>query len=294
MKIRISLLLFSFSVWCLSANMQVAAQELPAYAMYSADGTPIDFGEAVTSMAESDVVLFGEFHDNAMVHWLKLRTAKALHEKSDLVLGGEMFESDGQLLLDEYLAGLMTDKVFEDQARLWPNYKTDYKPLVEFAAANRLPFIATNVPRRYASLTAKAGLDTLETLGAASKVLLPGLPIAFSMDTPGYEEMIEMMGGGHRMGFKAENFVRAQALKDAAMAENILRYKKPDSVFLHFNGDFHSANYGGIYWFLKNADPDIKITVVKIFSVENIDFNDEWAGSGDVILAIPADFTSTH
>jgi len=294
MKFRFSFLAICIAIMCLSAKSKVAAQALPAYAMYNSEGAPIDFGRAVDLMAESDVVLFGEFHDNALVHWLQLRTAKALSEKKSLVMGGEMFESDNQLLLDEYLSGLMTGKVFEDQARLWPNYKTDYKPLVNFAAENGIPFIATNVPRRYASLVAREGLDTLETLGAASKVLMPELPIAFSMETPGYEEMIEMMGGGHRMGFKAENFVRAQALKDAAMAENILRNRQPESVFLHFNGDFHSADYGGIYWYLTNTNPEIKVTTIKIFSEENINFQDDWVDSGDIILTVPADFTSTH
>lgn len=281
----------------LSANFDAASQAAftdKVYRIYSADGVELTFAEAVDKMAAYDVVLFGEYHDNALIHWLQLKTAQALTARGELVMGGEMFETDGQLLLDEYLMGLVTDKAFEEQARLWPNYKTDYKPLVDFAKANGIPFIATNVPRRYASLVAKHGLDTLTHLPKASQVLMPTLPIAFTLETPGYEEMLGMMGGGHRMNFDPERFVQAQALKDATMADNIGRHAGAGKTFLHFNGDFHSADYGGIFWYLKNGFPDLKVTSVKVWSENLPEFQEEWKGSGDLIIVVPADFTKTH
>lgn len=288
-SLRTAAVIFTISL----STSALTAQELQVYALYDKTGGTLSFAEATDRMAEADVVLFGEFHDHALIHWIQLRTATALSEKTQLAMGGEMFESDNQLLLDEYLAGLMTDKVFEDQARLWPNYKTDYKPLVEFAKANGISLAATNVPRRYASLTAREGLDTLQHLPAASKVLLPALPIPFSEETPGYSAMMDMMSG-HGARFKAENFVHAQALKDAAMAEGIIRNLPEDGTFLHFNGDFHSADYGGIYWYLKQSDPDLNVVTVKIFSEATQEFREEWKDTGDIILAVPADFTKTH
>lgn len=263
------------------------------YRLYDKAGKQLTFAEAVEAMAAHDVVLFGEHHDHALIHWLQLRTAKALHARGGLVLGGEMWESDGQLLLDEYLMGLMNDKTFEDQARLWPNYKTDYKPIMAFAKAEGLRVIATNVPRRYASLVSREGLDTLNRLPMASQLFLPKLPMAFSMETPGYEEMLGMMGG-HGMNFKAEYFVQAQALKDAVMAANILRHVKPGSTFLHLNGDFHSAKYGGIYWYIKNQNPNLKTFVIKIFSENSLEFQADWGAEGDLILVVADDFTRTH
>lgn len=82
-------------------------------------------------------------------------------EKDNLILGAEMFESDNQVILNEYLAGLISQSSFENEARLWPNYKTDYKPLVEFAKTNKLQFVASNVPRRYASLVNSKGFEDL-------------------------------------------------------------------------------------------------------------------------------------
>ncbi len=297
MRIPSILSILLITILGLSANVAVRAQASfteKVYAIYTAEGEEITFAEAVSRMTENNVVLFGEFHDHALIHWLQLKTAEALSENTELVMGGEMFETDGQLLLDEYLMDLVTDKVFEDQARLWPNYKTDYKPLLDFAKANDIAFIATNVPRRYASLVARHGLDTLASLPKASQVLLPELPITFSLETPGYEEMLGMMGGGHRMNFDPEHFVQAQALKDATMAENIGRHATGEKTFLHFNGDFHSADYGGIYWYLQQGYPDLKVTSIKVWSENSPEFQADWKGSGDLIFVVPADFTKTH
>ena len=50
---------------------------------------------------------------------------------------------------------------FREEAKLWPNYNTDYAPILEFAKKNELDFIATNIPRRYASMVARNGRRTV-------------------------------------------------------------------------------------------------------------------------------------
>ncbi len=279
----------------LSANSQSAVSEPVVYKMYNSDGTNADFTEAINRMASADVVLFGELHDHPVIHWLQLRTAEALAHKITLVMGGEMWETDNQVMLDEYISGRVNDKRFEADARLWPNYKTDYKPLLKLAKEQKIPFIATNVPRRYAGFVSQYGLDTLTSFSAESKAYFAPLPIAFNMDIPGYSEMMEMMhGGGMGTGIDPQNFVKAQALKDATMAERILKNRKKGGAFLHFNGDYHSANYGGIYWYLKNADKKLNVYTVKVYSEANVSFSQEWKNSGDLIIVVPDDFTRTH
>ncbi len=208
-------------------------------------------------------------------------------------MGAEFFERDNQLLIDEYQAGLLTDSRFEEEARLWPNYVTDYKPLLKLANDSGITFIATNIPRRYAALVAKQGADSLQYLSAEAKKLIPSLPLKFSLETPGYSGLLEMMGG-HGMGMKAENFAKAQAIKDATMAESILKNLEKDKIFLHFNGDFHSAYYGGIYWYLKQERPKLAIATLKVFTAPQPGFSPGYAGSGDIILVVVDDFTKTH
>lgn len=268
--------------------------ELDPLAFYDSTGHGLTFGEVVDRMVSEEVVLFGEQHDHALVHWVQLQTAKALSERGNLALGGEFFETDNQVLIDEFLAGYVEAKRFAAEAKLWVNYKTDYAPILELARDSSLRFTATNVPRRYASFVAKYGLDTLAALPQESKVFLPPLPVPFDMETPGYSEMLTMMGGGHGQGDNVENIVKAQALKDYAMAVGILQNLPESGVFFHINGDFHSADYGGIYWYLHYLRPQTKILTVKVFASDSPGFDEEWRGSGDIILRVPADFTRTH
>jgi len=282
------LLFFSIS----ASALLPAQDELKAFQFYQ-DAKRVTFGEAVNSMADSDVILFGEFHDHAMVHWLQLKTAQALMENGNLIMGGEFFETDDRLLLDELLGGITPMKKFEAEAKLWPNFKTDYAPLLQLAIDSQITFIATNVPRRYASFVARNGVDTLESFSEEAKDLLPPLPMPFSMETPGYQEVYDMMGGGH--GMKPENFVLAQALKDYTMAYNIGENADRSKTFLHINGDFHSKDFGGIYWYLNELYPKLKVISIKVVQANDMESikPDELSG-GDIILAIPDDFTRTH
>ena len=138
----------------------------PAWMLFNEKGKKVKYDKMLGQVKDADIVLFGELHNNAIAHWLQLELTKDLYnlKDSNLVLGAEMFETDNQLILDEYVGGLISQTRFEAEARLWNNYKTDYKPLVEFARKNNLRFVATNVPRRYASLVNSKGFEGLEEL----------------------------------------------------------------------------------------------------------------------------------
>jgi len=269
--------------------------ELRPFAFYDSSGSELSYNSALNMALSADVVLFGELHNSSVIHWIQLRLTKSLYQKNNqIALGGEFFERDNQLVINEYLSGLYDDRKLESETKAWPNFETDYLPILEFAKQNGIPFYATNVPRRYASIVAKKGVDTLRSFDKTTKELFANIPFDFSLDIPGYSDMMEMMGG-HADPSSSENFVKAQAIKDATMAETISNnLPKKGGVFLHFNGDFHSANYGGIYWYLKNENSKLNILTIKVFSSDELEFNDDWKGSGDIILVVPDDFTKTH
>ena len=131
------------------------AQDKKAYQLFDKKGRKVSFEKVVKAGLKAEVVLFGEFHDNPICHWLELELTKEIAAKKAIVLGAEMIEADNQMQLNQYLAGKINQKQLDSTARLWPNYKTDYKPLVDLAKAKRIKFIATNIPRRYASLVHK-------------------------------------------------------------------------------------------------------------------------------------------
>ncbi|KYH07995.1 iron-regulated protein [Chryseobacterium cucumeris] len=272
------------------------AQDLKAYQFYDKKGKEVKTEKLVKELADYDVVFFGENHNSSINHWLQLKITEALFVKKNgqLILGAEMFERDNQAQLDQYLNGKFDAKTLKDSARLWNNYATDYKPLVDFAKDKKLNFIATNIPRRYASQTAKEGLESLNKLSEKEKAYIARLPIKVTLDTPGYPEMKKMMGD-HAEGTKVMNFISAQATKDATMAESILKSYQAGKIFIHYNGNYHSKEFGGIYWYIKQKNPNLKMAVISVFESDDPELK---VPAKDYIptdfnLIIPADMTKT-
>ena len=235
----------------------------PAYALFAAAGQPAAYRELLRAALLADVVLCGEQHGNAVCHWLERELAADLFAEipGRLVLGAEMIETDDQLKLDEFLAGTIRAQDFRAEAKVWKNHD-DYQPLLDFAQAHKIPFVASNVPRRYAALVARDGLSALDRLSNAAKQLIAPLPLTVDLKLPGYQGLIAMAGGGQHGGVKGENLARAQAVKDATMAWSILKAHRPGQVFLHFNGTYHSERHEGIVWYLRHAKPDLKVVTV--------------------------------
>lgn len=273
------------------------AQNYKAYQFYDQKGKEIKTDKLVRELAKYDVVFFGENHNNSINHWLQLKITEALYKKKNgqLILGAEMFERDNQTQLNQYVEGKIDAKTLKDSARLWNNFSTDYKPLVDFAKNKKLKFIATNIPRRYASQTAKEGIESLNALPEKDKVYMAELPIKVTLETPGYPEMKTMMGE-HADGTKVMNFISAQAIKDATMAESILKNYESGKTFIHYNGNFHSKEFGGIYWYIRQKNPNLKMAVISVFESENPELKvpeKEYIPT-NFNLIIPADMTKTY
>jgi len=258
------------------------AQTKPAYELFDSNGKKVSHKKMMKALLSADVVLFGELHNNPIAHWLQLSVATELHPKRDLVLGAEMVEADNQTVLNSYLKGDIDAKALDTLARMWNNYVTDYAPLVDFAKANNRAFIATNVPRKYASLVYKKGFEVLDTLASNERQWIAPLPIAYNAELPGYKNMVAMMGG-----HGGANMPKAQALKDATMAHFILKNYAKGQLFLHFNGAYHSDNYEGILWYLKQAQPALNYITISTVAQENVaQLLDENKGKADYTICV--------
>jgi hypothetical protein len=93
-----------------------------------------------------------------------------------VALSLEMFERDVQGIVDEYLAGLITEEQFKASARAWDHYAADYRPMVELAKSAGIPVIAANAPRRYVNRVSRLGRDALDALPPSARQFLPPLP----------------------------------------------------------------------------------------------------------------------
>lgn len=279
-----------YALICLFIFNGAFAQKKAAYVIYNSKGKKVSYSKMLKTLAKQDIVMFGELHNNAIAHWLELEVTKDLDTKRNLVLGAEMYEADNQDALNSYLSGDYTYKQLDSAARLWNNNKTDYAPLVDYAKENKLKFIATNIPRRYASKVHKGGFEALDTLSDLEKSWMAPLPMQFDSTLPTYVDILAMMGEHGSM-----NLVRAQATKDATMAHFLYTNYVPGSLFLHYNGSYHSNKKEGIVWYLKQANANLNIGNIAVVSQANVySLLEENKGLADFIICVDEDMTPTY
>lgn len=285
---------FRFLLFCVCLAVLTTASvytHKDAYILYNQNGDRIFYSELLNLSKESDVTFFGELHDNVIAHWLQLELVMDLSADAilSLQIGMEMFERDQQILIDEYLDGHISRSSFESEARLWNNYNTDYKPVIEFARTNNLRIVATNIPRRYASAVYLAGLEALDFLSDEARNWIAPLPIEVDTELSGYKNILE---AAH--GHGGDNLIFSQAVKDATMAHSILTNLTDESRFFHLNGSYHSNNYEGIVWYVKKANPELRILTINTITVPDVrDVDAKDLQAADVTLAVPERLTRT-
>lgn len=246
---------------------------------------------------DADVLFFGEEHNDSAGHYMEKEIFNALQKQygSKLALSMEMFETDCQLVLDEYLAGFISEERFLKEARAWSNYK-DYKPLVELAKKNKLSVIAANPPRRYVNMVGRKGMLSLDSLSKASKRFLPRLPYDTATG-PYREKFMEFMKGGSPGTSNAKIFY-SQSLWDAGMANSIYQYwrKHKDEKIFHLVGRFHCDEKLGTAAQLQNRNRKLKILNISCFSDSSF-ANPDWSkfsNLGDYIILTDPGLKKTY
>ena len=212
-----------------------------------------------------DVVFVGELHGNDVGHTQQLLLLQELHRRHpNIVLALEMFERDVQEHVDRWLAGDLSDEEFATSARAWPNYATDYRPMLEYARTHKIHVVASNVPRRIAAEVAK-GIDpaAIDSPHAAAETTAP---------MNAYWRAFRSMIGDSHGDIDLKAYYRAQCLKDDTMAESIARVLRgsPDTLVLHINGTGHTTRRLGIVPRLERRVPDVKVAVVSMEEFGNI------------------------
>lgn len=278
-------------------GMTAYAQKVPeAYRLFDAKGKVVDYDKMIQKVAASDVVFFGEIHNCVMSHWMELKVLEALAEKNkNIKVGMEMLEADNQLIIDEYMSGIISSDRFESECRLWDNYSTDYEPLVYFAKSHHLPLVATNVPRRYASVVKEKGLAYLDSLSAEAKQYLPKLPIHYVANENAQSGFALMGMLGKGKGSDPELMSQAQAIKDATMGWFIAKNLGKGEQMIHFNGTYHSDAQNGIIPYLREYRPGTTVSVIRAVRQEDISKLDEdYLGQADFYICIPEDMNMSY
>ena len=281
----------------LMMSMTTYAQKTPEiYRIFDAQGKEVSYEKMIKTVSATDVVFFGEIHNCVISHWMELKVLEALTENNKkLKVGMEMLEADNQLIIDEYTSSLISSDRFEEECRLWPNHSTDYEPLVYYAKSHHLPLIATNVPRRYASIVKEKGLAFLDSLSAEAKRYLPKLPIKY-VENKNAQEGFALMGLlGKAKETKPQLMAQAQAIKDATMGWFIAQNLKKGEQMIHFNGTYHSDARNGIIPYLLEYRPKTTISTIRAVRQEEIDkIEKDYLGLADFYICITEDMNVSY
>ncbi len=254
---------------CLILPAAALAADSLLYRIYdTAQKEEINVSELARRVAATQVVFFGEEHNDSVAHVLQHEVFRELHQlHTPTALSLEMFTTAEQLVLDEYLAGLITEKNLEADANLWRNY-ADYRPMVEYARENELRVIAANAPRRYTNRVTRAGLESLNDLPHPSRALLAPLPID-TLTGPYYDKFASLMGGHENMG--TMKIYQSQNLWDATMAYRIHVFllNFPDAKVVHLAGKFHTDEKLGTVAQLAKYAPHLSVSNISCFPHES-------------------------
>lgn len=262
------------------------------FSAFDSKGKPVTIAEIVDSMAAADIVFLGEQHDDAVAHAVQFelfrRAVAEYSARRKVVLSMEMFERDVQTMIDEYLAGYITENHLMLSSRPWGNYKTDYRPLVELAKEKRLEVVAANAPRRYVNMVSRGGRSTLDSLSReVKKNWLPPLPYAEASEA--YAKKFKaLMGPSAEAQMGLDNILSSQSLWDASMAYWASRALKQNKggLVIHLNGAFHTEGRLGTVEHLLKYRPGTRVIVVTIRTED--DFTsfrpDTHSGIGDFVI----------
>ena len=225
-------------------------------------GLLYDLNDAFDMLLEYNIVFFGEEHGSRMSHDAELSLLKGLAKRDPkIVLALEMFERDVQEILNDYLKGKISEKTFLRKSRPWPDYKRDYRPLIEFAKKKKIPVIAANIPRRAAAAVSMANAISPEVVGEDRIYLPKRVHLRSKTYYKLFAASMETMDHSAPMkGMAVDGLFKAQVLKDAVMAASLDPFLDRRIFFCcgHFHSDFHL----GIPYQLKKNHPKLKIAVM--------------------------------
>jgi len=260
-----------------------------------------DFETLAAEAAKSDVVFLGEQHDDPATHRMELALLEEVaRRRKNVVLSLEMFERDVQPILNQYLAGAISEDAFLKASRPWPAYQTDYRPLIEFARAHGWPVVAANVPRPMVGMSGVAGKGLASILDRTDSTRA-WAAAEFQCPKDDYFKRFTVSMGTHPMGNGpppsaaelsaiTERFYEAQCVKDETMAESIARAHRDGAapLVIQYNGAFHSDFGEGTAERVRQRLHDAKVMVISAIPVPAFDSVDAKAirKQGDWLLFV--------
>ncbi len=244
------------------------------YTIYDTkSGKSVTIGEMAKRSLDFDVIFFGEFHDDSLIHHIQHEYLLNVYQNTRNVdVSLEMFERDVQKYVDDFLQNLIGEEEFLKNSRPWGDYKKFYKPLVDLAKQNGSAVIAANIPRKYASMYVQGGMTALNKLPDDEKAFI-AKEMLLREDAYADKFFKTMLGSDDKFQSLTPNqentmflYYGAQLIKDETMAESIVMHNSnfPSRKIIHFNGDFHSNSYLGTVQKVVERNSKLKLGVITV------------------------------
>lgn len=275
---------------------QIVLEAGANYRVYTSEGEVSSLDAIVSRALGEDVLLVGEQHGDLVGHRIEAVLLDAVIDTvaagrgagRPVVLSLEMFERDVQIVVDEYLADLVSEAHFLRSSRPWTEYDIRYRPLVEAARNAGLPVVAANAPRRYTNRVTRHGPAALDDLSTEAKAFLPPLP--YPPASQDYRAQWDAIMADFREDgmthdeAAGERMLAAQALWDASMGHAISEslVEHLGALVVHYVGSFHVEYGTGIPERIRDYRPGTRVATVVIRPVDGVD---EWSEEEHAELA---------
>jgi uncharacterized iron-regulated protein len=204
--------------------------------------------DVVNGVSDKKIVYVGEVHDVFAHHAVQLDIITGIHRNnSRIAIGMEMFQTQFQETLDSYVLGDMPEDEFLKKSEYFKRWSFDYnlyKPILDFAKAEKVPVIALNLKREIIDKVSDGGI---ESLSEEEKTEIPdGLDFT---DTE-YRSRLEEIFQAHRHSSEREfdHFYQSQILWDETMSRSVDTYlgKNPERTIIVLAGQGHLRYGSGI------------------------------------------------
>jgi len=205
----------------------------------------------VTNLGDRRVVIIGETHNRYEHHLNQLLLIKKLKNAGyQIAVGMEMFQQPYQQALDDYISAKITESEFLTASKYFDKWRYDYnlyKPIIDYAVAQKLPLLALNIEGDINREVSRKGMYSLQESKQKH------LPSELDLSNRDYRSDLKMVFQAHQqmqpMVDKDFNFfLQSQVLWDESMAQaaNQFLQKNPKHILVVLAGNGHLRYRYGI------------------------------------------------
>ena len=196
--------------------------------------------QMLDDLAQADVVYLGETHHQLLDHQMQQVLIEGLYHRylanaadsrppGSFAIALEMFQRPFQPLLDQYIAGDISEADLREQSEFdirWGFPWEYYAPILRFAQAHRIPLLALNAPAEITTQIARQGISSL-----SEEQLQWISPLSeLDLSEPDYAQLLqrfyEEIHANHSNSSDFDQFFLIQTLWDESMADGIANFLK--------------------------------------------------------------------